>query len=190
LLRPKHSTTAPTVVLLGGDAGLRLGEVLALEQTRCDTRNERLLVELSEVKGEVQDTKGLAFRSLRMTPRLCEAIRVQKHSHGPRLLLNDEGEPVTPALITKWLAAAQKAAGIAKTTGEAHILRHTFCSHLAMKGVPVLTIQKLAGHKNLNTTLRYMHLAEGETDRAIRLLAQSRTEMVEKAQLETKMAAE
>ena len=35
---------------------------------------------------------------------------------------------------------------------------------------PVLSIQKLAGHKNLQTTLRYMHLSPGETERAIRLL--------------------
>ena len=39
-----------------------------------------------------------------------------------------------------------------------------------MRGVPATVIQKLAGHKSLTTTLRYMHLSEGETDRAIRLL--------------------
>jgi len=39
-----------------------------------------------------------------------------------------------------------------------------------MRGANVLSIQKLAGHKNLQTTLRYMHLSEGETGRAIRLL--------------------
>ena len=57
-----------------------------------------------------------------------------------------------------------------RATGGLHILRHTFCSHLAMRGAPALSIQKLAGHKNMQTTLRYMHLAPGETDRAIRLL--------------------
>jgi integrase len=51
-----------------------------------------------------------------------------------------------------------------------HILRHTFCSHLAMRGAPALSIQRLAGHEDLQTTLGYMHLAKGETERAIRLL--------------------
>lgn len=55
-------------------------------------------------------------------------------------------------------------------TGGLHILRHTFCSHLAMKGAPALSIQKLAGHEDLQTTLGYVYLAVGETDRAIRLL--------------------
>ena len=51
-----------------------------------------------------------------------------------------------------------------------HILRHTFCSHLAMRGAPALSIQRLAGHEDMQTTLGYMHLAQGETERAIRLL--------------------
>jgi hypothetical protein len=39
-----------------------------------------------------------------------------------------------------------------------------------MRGAPALSIQKLAGHEDLSTTLGYMHLAKGETERAIRLL--------------------
>ena len=40
-----------------------------------------------------------------------------------------------------------------------HILRHTFCSHLAMRGAPARAIQELAGHQDLSTTQRYMHLS-------------------------------
>ena len=36
-----------------------------------------------------------------------------------------------------------------------HILRHTFCSHLAMRGAPARAIQELAGHKDLSMTQRY-----------------------------------
>jgi hypothetical protein len=52
----------------------------------------------------------------------------------------------------------------------AHILRHTFCSHLAMRGAPVRAIQELAGHRDLSTTQRYMHLSPNAIDDAIRLL--------------------
>jgi len=51
-----------------------------------------------------------------------------------------------------------------------HILRHTFCSHLAMRGVPARAIQELAGHRDLATTQRYMHLSSAAVDDAIRLL--------------------
>ncbi len=50
------------------------------------------------------------------------------------------------------------------------ILRHTFCSHLAMRGAPVRAIQELAGHQNLSTTQRYMHLSPAAIEGAVRLL--------------------
>lgn len=58
----------------------------------------------------------------------------------------------------------------ARVAGQLHILRHTFCSHLAMKGAPAKAIQELAGHANLSTTLRYMHLSPSARDGAIALL--------------------
>jgi site-specific recombinase XerD len=51
-----------------------------------------------------------------------------------------------------------------------HILRHTLCSHLAMRGAPARAIQELAGHQDLGTTQRYMHLSPAALDAAIRLL--------------------
>jgi integrase len=50
------------------------------------------------------------------------------------------------------------------------VLRHTFCSHLAMRGAPARAIQELAGHRDLATTQRYMHLSGATLDSAIRLL--------------------
>ena len=53
-----------------------------------------------------------------------------------------------------------------------HILRHTFCSHLAMRGAPARAIQELAGHADLSMTQRYMLLSPAALDAAIRLLEQ------------------
>jgi Phage integrase family len=47
---------------------------------------------------------------------------------------------------------------------------HTFCSHLAMRGAPARAIQELAGHADLTTTQRYMHLSPAAVESAIRLL--------------------
>jgi site-specific recombinase XerD len=51
-----------------------------------------------------------------------------------------------------------------------HTLRHSFCSHLAMRGAPARAIQELAGHADLRTTQRYMHLSPAALESAIRLL--------------------
>jgi site-specific recombinase XerD len=50
------------------------------------------------------------------------------------------------------------------------MLRHTFCSHLAMRGAAPRAIQELAGHRDLSTTQRYMHLSPAAVRSAIQLL--------------------
>ena len=42
-----------------------------------------------------------------------------------------------------------------------------FCTRLAIKGAPPNTIQKLAGHASLATTMRYMHVVQGATDHVV-----------------------
>jgi integrase len=48
-----------------------------------------------------------------------------------------------------------------------HDLRHTFCSRLVAAGVPLLEVQRLAGHRSFQTTLRYSHLAPDQLKRAV-----------------------
>jgi len=52
-----------------------------------------------------------------------------------------------------------------------HILRHTLCSRLAMRGAPVRAIQELAGDRDIATT-KYMHVSPAAIENAIRLLEQ------------------
>jgi site-specific recombinase XerD len=89
------------------------------------------------------------------------------------VLYREDGTPVSQQTVRSWMSAAQKRAG-RKVTGALHILRHTFCSHLAMRGVPPLSIKELAGHRSLRTTMRYMHLGKGEKHRAIQMLEERR----------------
>ena len=51
-----------------------------------------------------------------------------------------------------------------------HILRHTFCSHLAMQGAPMRGVQELVGHQSLAMTQRYSHLTPAALDATIKLL--------------------
>lgn len=157
-------------VLLGGDAGLRCGEILALEQPDVDLKRGLLHVRRSEWEGHVTLPKGGRERQVIMTKRLAAALGANRHLRGDRVLWRDDGFPkVTQVLLAKWMRRAQRRAGL-KATGAIHILRHTFCSRLAMLGAPTKAIQELAGHQNLTTTQRYMHLSPAAKSAAIDLL--------------------
>jgi integrase len=51
--------------------------------------------------------------------------------------------------------------------GTLHDLRHTFASHLAMKGVPIPVISELMGHSDITTTMIYAYLAPDQHKTAI-----------------------
>jgi site-specific recombinase XerD len=78
-------------------------------------------------------------------------------SRGERVLCLPDGAPITRDRVIKAIRGAQRVAGVPHAG--VHVLRHTFCSHLPMRGTPARAIQELAGHSDLSTTQRYMHLS-------------------------------
>jgi site-specific recombinase XerD len=54
-----------------------------------------------------------------------------------------------------------------------HTLRHTFISRLVMAGVDLRTVMELAGHKTIQMTMRYAHLAPGHAAKAVEKLCES-----------------
>ena len=115
-----------------------------------------------------------------MTQRLTAALKAARHLRSDRVLRLADGAPITRDGVIKAIRGAQRVASIEQGV---HILRHTFCSHLAMKGAPARAIQELAGHADLSTTQRYMHLSPAATEDAIRLLdgRQTGLELAEKS---------
>jgi site-specific recombinase XerD len=91
----------------------------------------------------------------------------RRHLRSKRVLCDGNGKSITQKVLQ---VAVRRAARRANVRPGVHILRHTFCSHLAMRGVPARAIQELAGHQDLSTTQRYMHLSPAAIDAAIRLL--------------------
>jgi integrase len=164
----KRSPEAYLMVLLGGEAGLRLGEIVALEWGDVDLRARRLTVQRSDWRGHVTVPKGGRTRRLPMTLRLSSALTPCRHLRSARVFCLPEGAPITRDRVIKSVRGAQRVGGLPQSG--VHILRHTFCSHLAMKGAPARAIQELAGHADLTTTQRYMHLSPAATEDAIRLL--------------------
>jgi integrase len=156
------------IVLLGGEAGLRCGEITALEWEDVDLRKRQLCVERSEWHGHVTIPKGGRLRYVPMTSRLTAALRAHRHLRGARILCDVDGTRFTSKMVSDHVRRAARGAGLANRG--VHVLRHTFCSHLAMRGAPARAIQELPGHREIGTTQRYMHVTPAALDAAIRLL--------------------
>ena len=78
-----------------------------------------------------------------MTSRLAEALRAHRHLRGPRVFCRAAGTPFTPTALAERLSRAARLANVPNNAP--HILRHTFCSHLAMRGVPARAFKTSRG---------------------------------------------
>jgi len=146
---------------------------MALEWSDVDLNKRQLCVQRSEWKGHVTTPKSGRLRHVPLTSRLAGALRAFRHLRGPRVLSSADGSPLTQREIQGLVRRAARRANL-RHVG-VHVLRHTFCSHLSMRGAPVRAIQELAGHQELGTTQRYMHLSPAAIEGAIRLLDQRGT---------------
>jgi integrase len=188
-------TRENVLVRLGGDAGLRRGELMALRWVDVNFKRRQISVEqaawkLSRKQAKasgaaewtIKKPKGGKGRTVPMTDALHEALQAHRRGHVRSIALSqpeyvlclDDGGIVPGHMLRDWLEAAQRRAGT-KILGALHKLRHTFCSHLAMKSAPAKAIQELAGHTDLKQTMRYMHLSPSALDAAIALLNPSKT---------------
>src|SRR5262249_41931008 len=73
----------------------------------------------------------------------------------------------------EWFDPAVKEAGLKNFTW--HCLRHTFASRLVMAGVDLRTVQELMGHKTIQMTVRYAHLAPKHQLAAVQRLCDTDT---------------
>jgi len=174
----KFGAVAECLVLLGADAGFRRGEMFGLDGGHVNFRSGKVEIwEAEYIVGEDRNAdtpKGGEMRALKMTPRLRDALkrRIAQVGHG-RLFVNKDGSQMSNWDMRCLMAGIQEAAGF-RDNGDLHILRHTFGSHLALAGVPLLTIQSLMGHASIRSTMAYMHLAPGDTDGGIDRLSAAR----------------
>lgn len=75
-----------------------------------------------------------------------------------------------PSSLSRSFKKVLRRIGIDEPGANLHTLRHTYASHLVMAGVDLATVQKLLGHSQITTTLKYAHLAHEHLQEAAKKL--------------------
>lgn len=157
-----------TMVLLGVKTGLRQGEILALRWGDVDLVGGRLVVRRSIVRGVVGTPKSGRSREVPLSDEMLKALKAHRHLRGELVFSNGEGRAFTKNECKHPLWGACKRAGLRRIGW--HVLRHTFASHLVMRGAPMKAVQELLGHATIDMTMRYAHLSPDARRDAVRLL--------------------
>lgn len=93
----------------------------------------------------------------------------EKNKKGSLVFHDGKGSPIENNRLRKRLMRLTKRCGFPEVT-KLHTLRHTFASHLVMKGVDLPTVKKLMGHADIETTMIYSHLTDEHVDKAVEKL--------------------
>ncbi len=163
------------LVLMALTTGARKSELLGLRWNNINFKDGAT---------RLGDTKNGSSRTLTFPPIvMAEFKRHQEIGNG--LIFESDRKPGTSKDIRKSWATALKMAGISDkdilNDGGSikvekftfHCLRHGFCSALSDAGKELSTIAELAGHKSIQTTMRYIHQGKAQKKQIVDELAQA-----------------
>lgn len=130
------------------NCGMRPSEQFGLTWNQVSFERRQITIQLSKTGR----TRHVSLNSEAMT-----ALRAvwDRPVRKERVFLGVDGQPLTG--YRHWFEPAIKKAGLKDFTW--YSLRHTFASRLAMAGVDIRTVADLMGHRTIQMTMRYAHLA-------------------------------
>jgi site-specific recombinase XerD len=148
------------VVILLLNAGLRIGELCALEVDD---------IEISDRKGmlTVRQGKGSKERRVPLNKNAREALSIWllcREGDAVKLFTGKRGDTLTPSGLSRRLAMIGRRSKVDLT---AHTLRHSFAKNLVDLGVSLEKVAAILGHARLETTRIYTVPGEGDLMRAV-----------------------
>jgi integrase len=163
LLIASHKTELEPLLITALNTGMRLGELLGLCWDRVNLNEDFLEVTRTLTRhGLSETTKTNSKRTIYLNPVLKELFKKLWHEQrNPKFVFVDKnGNPfdinhIVQRGFKKTLIKARLPSSV-----RFHDLRHTYASQFVMAGGKLEVLQKLLGHKTLEMTQRYAHLAK------------------------------
>lgn len=157
-----------TAILVGLRTGLRLGEIMGLRWEDMDLVTGRLVVNRTVSRGRVGSPKNGRTREVPLGLDVFRSLKEHRHLKGDVVFPGPGGRLLHRNETKHPLWRACRRAGL-RSIGW-HVLRHSFASHLVMRGAPIRGVQELLGHSTIEMTMRYAHLSPNVTRELVGLL--------------------
>jgi integrase len=161
----QESRAIYAAVCLAGEAGLRVGEIKALRwREDVDMVARTITVNQQMRRGVTGTPKGRTRRTVPMTETLYEALRTMEVVREGFVVLDHIGRGETGRakheenVVKRLMERVCRKAGLPESGW--HRLRHSFGTHAAMFGVNPWRLQAWMGHKRIDETMLYVHVAE------------------------------
>jgi len=141
-----------TIVMTMYGAGLRVSEATRLLVEDIDS--PRMVI-------RVQQGKGRKDRYVPLSPTLLEQLRKYWKAYQPDFWLypgQSKNLPITRGAVQRAIADARRKAGMKKRV-TCHTMRHCYATHHLEAGTDLRSIQLWLGHRSLNSTAVYLHVA-------------------------------
>ena len=154
------------VILTAFNTGMRLAEITNLRNSGVDLKNRMITVGNSQFT-----TKSRKVRFVPINDVMLKILsrRIKDTSKDRYVFGKDNGMAYTTDYFSKKFKETLRKTGI-KQNYCFHSLRHGFASHLAQKGVPLVTVSKLLGHSNISTTMIYAQVNLDDLRKGIGML--------------------
>lgn len=149
------------MVLLFMHGGLRVSELVNLKLAHVDLESQQIKITR---KGNKEQYLHLNRETVKA---LADYLANRPPARNGNFFVIGNGDCLKRAYVYELVRKYLNLAGINKEKRGPHILRNTFCTRLHQKGVAPFTIKELAGHKHLNTTMRYIKIENREQTEAV-----------------------
>jgi integrase len=158
-----------TFIITALKTGLRVGELLALKWEDLDLVAGQLVVRRTLWHNQEGPPKGGRNRKVPLSDDAVAVLKAHRHLKGPYVFCETDGRRLTHSRVKDVVPSTCRKAQLAKRL-TTHGLRHTFASHLVMRGVSLMAVKELLGHESIEMTLRYSHLSPDVKRDAVKLL--------------------
>lgn len=143
-----------SIVILMYSCGLRVSELISLKIIDIDSKNHKI---------NIRNSKGKIDRIVMLDEFVLKTLREywSLYKTNKYLFEGQKGDKYSVTSVQNIVKKTVKKLGINKRISS-HSLRHSCLTQLIKNGVDLRTVQKIAGHKNINTTAGYIKIIDSD----------------------------